>query len=600
MTNWMSPAGRRTRRPCWISKRLALVLLQTGAVTGGVALTNGAPLWAQQVFGPRVRISDCDAVGPTCDAPGQLLMLPFPPTAVSPRPSSESDYWRDPSARPVPPGQTADRPADAPRADRADADATDAAPAVPDPAADAAAAAADGFADLDAADFSLDSSLASAGVQRGSFSSAPTMTGDLFGAGMSFLSVPQVERFSQVLPGFIINGAGPGSADAVLGFGLGGGPPADIFTSGPGIDSDGDGNIDQFSILEPIPPSNAPTSPGPGFVFSGGTAVFLSTPSPSPEPFEDGDEWRIDYSYIQRLVPDGERILLAGPDVATRRVKLSENFSPEVRDRVYMNYSYFNNAFGGLGDVNRWVLGWERILVDDLVSIELRQPMATTLGSRQDIDSPGERSYELGNLTAIGKVVMYRDQRWLWSSGLGVTAPLADDARLLRGDETLLKISNHAVHLLPFSAVLMRLNQNTMVQAFAQLDVDVNGNPVYGDLSGDTLPRLGRLRDATLLHLDTSIHRTLLRRSSRHLVREVIGNAELHYTGSLENANAVSGNGLTVTDLSRRFDVVNATFSSHWMLGERTVVTPGIAVPLSGGLNRQFNFEAILQLNYLR
>lgn len=583
--------ARRAGRPRWISSRLATVLLQAGALTGLSGLGCDV-LWAQQVAGHRARISDCDALPLPCDVPTIRPIAPLPPGAKPPRLSDEGDYWRSPQPGRSPLGQT---PATDPgTADSAvSPDTGDAMTADPD-VADADSGA--DFADLDAADFSLDSSFASAGVQRGSFSSAPTMTGDLFGAGMSFLSVPQVERFSQVLPGFIINGASPGSPNAVIGFGLGGGPPADIFTTGSGVDSNGDGSIDQFSILEPIPPSNAPTSPGPGFVFSGGTAVYLN----GSQLFEDGEDWLIDYSYTQTLLPDGERILLAGPDVATRRVKLSENFSPEVRDRVYMNYSYFNNAFGGLGDVNRWVLGWERILVDDLVSVELRLPMATTLGSRQDINSPGDRSYELGNLTAIGKVVMYRDQRWLWSSGLGATAPLADDARLLRGDDTLLKISNHAVHLLPFSAVLMRVNQDTMVQAFAQLDVDVNGNPVYGDLTGDTLPRLGRLRDATLLHLDASLHRTLLRRSSRDLVREVIGNAELHYTGSLENANTVSGNGLTVTDLSRRFDVVNATFSSHWMLGERTVVTPGIAVPLSGGVNRQFNFEAILQVNYLR
>jgi hypothetical protein len=83
-------------------------------------------------------------------------------------------------------------------------------------------------------------------------------------------------------------------------------------------------------------------------------------------------------------------------------------------------------------------------------------------------------------------------------------------------------------------------------------------------------------------------------------VRQVIGNAELHYTGSLEDADIVRGPGFEITDLARRFDIVNATFSQHWVLANNVVITPGIAVPLSSGTDKQFDFEAILQLNYLR
>jgi hypothetical protein len=265
-----------------------------------------------------------------------------------------------------------------------------------------------------------------------------------------------------------------------------------------------------------------------------------------------------------------------------------------------MNYSYFNNAFGGLGDVNRWVLGLERILVEDMVSVEFRLPMATTLGSRQDINSPGARNYELGNLTTIAKVVMLRDQSSIWTAGMGITAPLADDARLMQGSQTLLRIRNEAVNLLPFAAVLKRLSDDVAVQLYTQIDVDVNGNEISGNLVGGPLPVLGQLRDSTLMHIDASYHHVLLRQSRREMIREVVGNAELHYTGSLEKAGVVRGNGLTITDLAERFDVVNATFSSHWVLGENIVMTPGISIPLTTGMNRQFNYEAVLQLNYLR
>jgi hypothetical protein len=296
----------------------------------------------------------------------------------------------------------------------------------------------------------------------------------------------------------------------------------------------------------------------------------------------------------------GERIYLPGPDVATRRVKLSENFSPEVRDRCFLNYNYFNNAIGGLDDVNRWTLGLERLLVDDLISLEARLPMASTLSSTQDSLAMGDRGYELGNLTLITKGVLFRDEDSLWTAGMGVTAPLADDSLLTRGSTPLVQIENEAVHLLPFIATLQQLNSRTLFQAFAEIDVDTNGNPVYGNATLGTLPYAGRLNDSTLLMLDFSLHR-LLRQSPRGaFVRQVIGNAELHYTGSLEDADIVRGPGFEITDLARRFNIVNATFSQHWVLSNNVVITPGIAVPLRSGTDKQFDFEAILQLNYLR
>lgn len=523
------------------------------------------------VAGPNGWITDCDApaawIGSAvCDGPAgcdEWRWLPHGDRAIPPESPEEVDA-------------DADRRPDAPQLDEPADEGPD-------------------FSDLDADALTGDTSLASAGVGRGGFSAAPTMTGDLFGTGGSLISGLETFRVNRTWQGFILNGQPDGASEALIGFDAGSGTPLDVFTDGTGADSNNDGFVDTFDILEPIPPTEAPLPPGSGFVFQGGTAVFLQ-----PRDFESGDQWDVDYSYSRNIGGLEEPIFLAGPDVATRRVKLAENFSPEVRDRCYMNYSYFNRALGGLGDVNRWVLGLERILVEDLVSIDFRLPMASTRSSRQDVDRLGERNYQLGNLTTIAKIVMYRNQRTILTSGMGFTAPLADDARLMRGNQTLLRIRNDSVHLLPYVAMMRRLNSDTIFQFYTQLDVDTHGNRVSGDLSGESMPVLGRLRDSTLLHLDASLHRTLLRQGRRRLVREVIGNAELHYTGSLENANTVAGNGVTVTDLAGRFDVVNATLSSHLLMGDNLVVTPGMSFPLASGTNRQFDFEAILQVNYLR
>ncbi len=455
---------------------------------------------------------------------------------------------------------------------------------------------------LGAAATGLSSSL---GTTAGSYSSAPTMMGDFFGSGISLAGSAEPVRISFFSPGTILSGSG---SSAILAFDFGSGTPNDIFsTPGTGVDASGDTLVDRFSINEPIPPTDAPTSPGPGFVYQGGFATYTgsganSNPVPLNGNFVNGDTWFITYKYaLDAFGNGGTGVLLAGPDVASRRVKLSENFSPEVRDRCFINYNFFNDAFGGLGDVNRFVLGFERILVDDLVSIEVRLPMAGTLSSRQQVDRPGDRSYELGNATFIGKFVLLRTDRYLWTAGTGVTAPLADDARLLRGDQELLRIENEAVHLLPFLSVLHRYNSKTFFQAYTQFDVDTHGNPVLANLTGGPLTEIGTFTDSTIAHVDGSAHRVVYQnRRSSSLLKSVIANAELHYSGTLNGSDAVAGQGITIGNLKQNFNIVNATTGAHLVLSKNMVVSPGVSVPLRSGLDKQFDYEAILQLNYIR
>ena len=61
--------------------------------------------------------------------------------------------------------------------------------------------------------------------------------------------------------------------------------PNDVFTTGIGSDLAGaDGFADSFVIAEPLPPSDALTSPGPGFTFDGGSAVYTNnTTSTTPQ-----------------------------------------------------------------------------------------------------------------------------------------------------------------------------------------------------------------------------------------------------------------------------------------------------------------------------
>lgn len=175
-----------------------------------------------------------------------------------------------------------------------------------------------------------------------------------------------------------------------------------------------------------------------------------------------------------------------------------------------------------------------------------------------------------------------------------------DVARLLSGSNELLRIENEAVHLLPFIGLLHRLDRRTFLQAYTQLDVDVQGNPVLANLSGGPLQGIGRFTDSTLAHADVSAHRVVYEnRRPSSLLKGVIANAELHYTGTLQDSDNVAGPGVVVTNLKDNFNIVNATFGAHLLLGDHIVVTPGMSVPLRDGLDKQFDYEAILQVNYL-
>lgn len=496
---------------------------------------------------------------------------------------------------PQAPGSEADSPADA---------VPDAAAAQDAPAADDAAAAPQALSTSD-----LTSGLGtSVGVTAGAFSAAPNMIGDLFGGGLSTTGIGQPVTTQLFTRGFVISPATlPDRSDALLAFEADGGTPDDFFSSGTGTDASGDGLADTFSITEPLPPNEVPTSPGPGFTFSGGTAVFApdgESRTAQDGAFTSGDLWFASYTFLPPSghsggAGDGTGVIIAGPDVATRRVKLSENFSPAPRDRCFFSYNFFNDAIGGLGDINRFVFGAERIVGSEDISVEARLPMAATYASDQTIGGRANRSFELGNITLVSKFALLRTSRLLWASGLGVTLPLADDSRLKQNGADILRIENEGVHVLPYSGVLYRISRDTSIQTFMQFDFDTNGNPVLGSFAGGPLPHLGRINDSTLMFLDAQIAHTIHRGGRRDLIQAMVSSLELHYTTTLQDADVVAGNGFFVTDLSRRFDVLNLTTGMHVQLGRSLVLTPAIGVPLRDGLDEQFDYEAVFQVNYL-
>jgi hypothetical protein len=72
---------------------------------------------------------------------------------------------------------------------------------------------------------------------------------------------------------------------------------------------------------------------------------------------------------------------------------------------------------------------------------------------------------------------------------------------------------------------------------------------------------------------------------------------ELHYATTLQDTARLQTDGLTVTSGAPRFDIVDLTAGMHFLLGDRWVVSPALAFPLRQGTDRQFDYEAMVQVN---
>ena len=551
------------------------------------------------------QVTDLPADPLPLGTPQQIAPMQAPATTpqVAPAPQSDLPLGTGPNIAPVPlDGATTPSPLETPQPLDAPQPLTAPAPLDAGPAPQTLDSAANNFGTP--SNFGSNT-----GATQGSFSQAPTMLGDFFGGGFSAFGGNANFVQTYTLPGVILNngiGGGPGSPNSIIGFDVPPlGSPDDIVTTGIGTDSSGDGQVDTFFVSEPLPTSDANRPSGPGFVFdpSSSTAVYVGSSggtAPIDGIYTDGEDWFISYAYTGSFgSSDSSDIILPSPGVAVRRVKISENYSPDVRDRCYFNYSFFNDAFGGLGDVSRFTFGLERVLVDDLISLELRLPTAATYGSTQQLGGNQVRDYEVGNPTAILKAILLRTENYLWTGGLGVSLPLADDTLLRQDGIDLVRVENESVHLQPFTGLLWSPNQKWALQGLIQVDVAANGDPILSNLDRTGIRQIGVFNDSTLITADVAATRVMWTGNHNTRLRSVLANSELHYTGTVQDSDFVSDGNLTYANLADNFNILNATVGAHFVFGSGLVVTPGMSVPLRDGFDEQFDYEAILQFNWL-
>jgi hypothetical protein len=237
------------------------------------------------------------------------------------------------------------------------------------------------------------------------------------------------------------------------------------------------------------------------------------------------------------------------------RLTIADDSSPLPRDRLFVDYDYFNDVpFSPYGaNTSRVTTGVEKTFFDGLLSAEVRIPFGTT--PTDDLvmrpvsvksgpipwNYPGGIEALLGDVTIGAKVLLIRRRNELAvSAGLLMTVPTASDERVagllapLGTASASLRFKNEAVHLAPYLGALWTPTDRLFVQGFLQFDVDANGQPVVLENSASSVD-LGRFRDQSFVYCDTSIGYWFVHEEPL----SVAGLFEVHYDTSLQSADSL-------------------------------------------------------------
>jgi hypothetical protein len=302
-------------------------------------------------------------------------------------------------------------------------------------------------------------------------------------------------------------------------------------------------------------------------------------------------------------------VFFPSPGAVLGATKIAENTSPLPQDRIFFNYSYFDNTplYPGGVNVSRFTPGVEKTFCCGTASLEVRVPMAVTLDSMIVLDDGPDLSHgEFGNLALTPKLLLRRRRRCALSAGMTITVPTADDVNGVLADGThLARIENEAVHLMPFVGWLWTPNPCFFAHGFFQYDVATNGNPVAIDRSDDGLEHVGYLNDTAFQYLDVGIgywaYRTCAPvRCSR--LRSIALTAELHWNKSLQEGDYIEQEGgfsdgdFLVGNTATNVDVWDAAVGMHVRLCDTTISLAYIT-PIGGGADQPFDGEFRLTLN---
>lgn len=295
------------------------------------------------------------------------------------------------------------------------------------------------------------------------------------------------------------------------------------------------------------------------------------------------------------------------PGNAVPRYKMAENTSPLPQDRLYFDYSSYNNVplLNQRGPVNAYSAGFEKTFFNGLMSFELRAPMAATASNDVFLDgSTRTQSGEFGNLAGALKTLLIRREKFILSGGLAMTAPTAQNTQIFfnqQRPDPLFSIESQSVHLMPFFGGLWTPNERWFGIGYIQVDVDVNGNPVSGFYPGSTTPTaesLGRYRDSTVLFADLGLG--YWARRSKDPCKFFTGLAyvlEFHLNQSLEGREVLTAPNFQVGTTAQNVSFIDMTVGAHVELYKMTTITAAYCTPLTSDQDKQFDSQFRLFVN---
>jgi hypothetical protein len=294
-------------------------------------------------------------------------------------------------------------------------------------------------------------------------------------------------------------------------------------------------------------------------------------------------------------------ILLCIPSPGTGvvgRVKLAENVSPLPNDRVFLSYSHFQNVPlrpNGI-DVDRYVAGFEKTTLDGMASAEFRFPFAST--QSPDIVADGVTSNEelvFGNMSVIVKALLHAGDTTAVSAGLQVALPTADDITVSTPAGTQIAfIDNEAVHLMPYVGGLFTPNDTFFAQAFVQVDIDPNGNPVR-IFGADA----GRIHDTNFMYIDASVGQWLYRSRSRYdRLTGIAPMVEVHWNTSVQTGDAVQVGAVQVGNPAANVDIVNMVYGMVFEWNRSTTLTAAYAAPATDDEDFDGEFRLVFNTWY--
>lgn len=435
---------------------------------------------------------------------------------------------------------------------------------------------------------------------------APAMIGDFFGgapASSSLLPGTPFEQVATMNKGAFLGGLNT-TGNIIVPNGQFFGVPGGTGVAGaPGSIVSANGTPQAIPGLLPVSAQGNPLPgtgiPAPLVATATGQTVGMFTTLPSRGPVFDPT------SPIFGLRPV---LNVALPDPGASggglvgRQKIGENTSPMPRDRVFFNYNFFSSVplnANGVG-VSRFTPGFEKTFFDGSTSIEMRIPFASTLGNNILADGgTSAGSTQFGDLSLVGKALLYTDDALAVSGGMQFAVPTGNDLNIGLSDGTeLVQIKNDTVHLMPFLGALYTPDDRFYTQGFLQIDTPANGNRVSVNNFGGSLVSAGTIRDIPYLYADLGSGYWLYRNDDAQGLTGFSTTMELHYNRSLQPTHVLTTSLYRIGSVASNVEMLNIVLGGHLHFNQNSTLSIGYATPLGNGSDQMFNGELRAFFNY--